>query len=153
MQPERAIGSFVQDPPSTHGLRIRALSGEFLRYGLCSAFALACDMGVLLFTHKVFGLHYQLAAGLGFACGLGVAYATSVRYAFRTRSIENRGAEFTGFVVIGLFGLLLTQGLLHVLVERAELSVAPAKILTAGLVFMFNFSARRLALFAGGGAP
>lgn len=149
MQPEGAIDSIAHDPPSDLGLRIRALSGEFLRYGLCSAVALACDMGVLLFTHHVIGLHYQLAAAIGFACGLVVAYVTSVRYAFRTRRLESRGAEFTGFVLIGLFGLLLTQGLLHVLVERVELSVAAAKIFAAGFVFMFNFSARRLALFAG----
>jgi putative flippase GtrA len=149
VQPERAIDGIAQDPPSTLGLRIRALSGEFLRYGLCSALALACDMAVLLFTHHVIGLHYQVAAAIGFACGLVVAYVTSVRYAFRARRFENRGAEFTGFVLIGLFGLLLTQGLLHVLVEFAELSVAAAKIFTAGFVFMFNFSARRLALFAG----
>ncbi|MDB5649981.1 MAG: GtrA family protein [Hyphomicrobiales bacterium] len=134
-------------------LRLSLLTGEFIRYGFCSALALACDMAVLLVMVHVVGLHYQLAAALGFSLGLVVAYVTSVRYAFRTRRLENRSAEFTGFVIIGLLGLLLTQGLLHVMVEGLSLPVGIAKILTAGFVFMFNFSARRLTLFAGRGAP
>lgn len=142
-------------PPERAGLeaqtswpRLGAVFGELMRYGLCSAAALGADMGVLLFTHHVIGLHYLLAAALGFAVGLIVAYELSVRYAFNQRRLSSPRVEFVGFVVIGMLGLLLTQALLHLLVERANMPVGLAKIPTAGLVFMFNFTARRFALFS-----
>lgn len=128
--------------------RLPVVARELWRYGLCSAVALATDMGVLLIAHHLIGAHYQLAAALGFAAGLVVAYELSVRYVFERRRLENKRVEFMVFVVIGVLGLVITQGLLHVLVEHAGLPVGIAKIPTAGFVFLFNFTARRLALFS-----
>lgn len=127
---------------------LRTIVGELWRYGLCSAVALATDMGILLAAHHLLGVHYLLAAALGFSAGLLVAYELSVRYVFEQRRLTNQRTEFVGFVIIGMLGLVITQVLLHLLVERAGLAVGVAKIPTAGFVFLFNFTARRLALFS-----
>ena len=105
-------------------------------------------MAVLLTAHHLAGLHYLAAAALGFTTGLAVAYGLSVRYAFRMRRVTSRAREFSAFAAIGLLGLVLTQVLLHLLVERLHLPVAVAKAPTAGIVFVFNYAVRRISLFS-----
>jgi putative flippase GtrA len=120
---------------------------EFIRYALCSLLALGVDMGLLLLLHHVAGLHYLLAAAIGFMAGLFVAYALSVRFAFSQRRVADARSEFILFASVGLLGLALTQILLHAFVDGTGMAVAPAKIVTAGFVFLFNFGARKVLLF------
>ncbi len=120
---------------------------EFICYALCSLLALGADMGLLLLLHHVLGLHYLLAAAIGFIVGLFVAYALSVRFAFSQRRVADARAEFILFASVGLLGLALTQIMLHAFVDGTGMAVAPAKIVTAGFVFMFNFGARKVLLF------
>jgi putative flippase GtrA len=120
---------------------------EFIRYALCSLLALGVDMGLLLLLHHVAGLHYLLAAAVGFMAGLFVAYALSVRFAFSQRRVADARSEFILFASVGLLGLALTQILLHAFVDGTGMAVAPAKIVTAGFVFLFNFGARKVLLF------
>jgi putative flippase GtrA len=120
---------------------------EFIRYALCSLMALGVDMGLLLLLHHVVGLHYLLAAAIGFMAGLFVAYALSVRFAFSQRRVADARAEFILFASVGLLGLALTQILLHAFVDGTGMAVAAAKIVTAGFVFLFNFGARKVLLF------
>ena len=124
-----------------------ALAHEFFRYGLCSGLALGVDMSLLLGLHRLLGLHYLAGAAIGFGAGLCVAYAVSVRYVFRARRMADARAEFTWFAVVGVLGLALTQILLHAFVDGTGMAVEPAKIVTAGFVFLFNFAARKVLLF------
>ncbi|MDB5641197.1 MAG: hypothetical protein JWN07_514 [Hyphomicrobiales bacterium] len=126
---------------------VRSLGLEFFRYGLCSAVALGVDMGLLLLLHHGLGLHYLVAAAIGFSAGLLVAYRLSVRFAFRDRRVADARAEFTLFASVGVLGLALTQILLHAFVDGTGMTVASAKIVTAGFVFVFNFGARKVLLF------
>jgi putative flippase GtrA len=119
---------------------------EFIRYALCSLLALGADMGLLLLLHHV-GLHYLLAAAIGFCVGLFVAYALSIRFAFSQRRVADARAEFILFASVGLLGLALTQILLHAFVGGTGMALASAKIVTAGFVFLFNFGARKVLLF------
>jgi putative flippase GtrA len=127
--------------------RAQTLILEFLRYGLCSALALGADMAILLVLNRTLGLHYLIAAAIGFLTGLFIAYALSVRFAFRERRLGDARAEFILFASVGLLGLALTQVLLHAFVGGTGMALAPAKIVTAGFVFLFNFGARKVLLF------
>lgn len=124
------------------------LAADLVKYGFASAAALALDYGLLMIGYKLLGVNYLLAAALGFVAGLCLVYLLSVRYVFSGRRRLRPGSELVGFLVTGLIGLLLNEALLSVLVESGYLSVALAKIPTAGCVFLFNFTARRALLFS-----
>ncbi len=124
-----------------------ALAREFVRYGLCSAFALAVDMGLLLTLHQAGGLHYLLAAAIGFSAGLFVAYALSIRFAFSQRRVDDARSEFLLFALVGVLGLVLTQALLQIFVDGFGQPVPVSKLMTAGFVFILNFGVRKLLLF------
>jgi putative flippase GtrA len=124
------------------------LAADLVKYGFASGAALALDYGLLIICYKLLGVNYLLAAAIGFVAGLGLVYLLSVRYVFSDRRRLRPGPELVGFLVTGLIGLLLNEALLSVFVETACMSVALAKIPTAGCVFMFNFTARRALLFS-----
>src|SRR5581483_5462491 len=88
------------------------LAIDLVRYGICSAAALALDYGLLLLLSQVFGLHYLLASAFGFVSGLVLAYVLSITFVFKGRRTLTASREFAGFAAIGIAGLALTQALL-----------------------------------------
>ncbi len=122
------------------------MPAEFARYFLASLGALALDVAILwLAAHW---LHYLLAASLGFIAGTCAIYFLSTRWVFRRRKLADRApVEFSTFVAIGLAGLTLNDFVIYVTVDRLALDLLAAKALAAGTSFLFNYTARKLALF------
>lgn len=119
---------------------------ELALYGLASALALGVDWGLLLALTRA-GMNYLVASGIGFVSGIGVTYALSISMVFRHRPVADRKREFVGFLAIGLAGLVVTQALMALWVEALHMAPGLAKIPTAGIVFLFNFTVRRALLF------
>ena len=125
-----------------------AVLREGSRYLVASAAALAVDVAVYLGLMRFAGVHYLGAAPAGFTCGLVTVYFLSARWAFAVRRYADRRLEFGLFAAIGLAGLLLNQAIIHGAVTGLALSPEAAKLLSALVVFGFNFSARKLILFS-----
>lgn len=128
--------------------RFFRLLADLVKYGFASAAALGLDYGLLLFFHKIVGVDYLVAAAIGFSSGLVLVYFLSVWFVFQDRRSVRPAGEFGAFFAIGVVGLLLNEGLIYLFVADFGLSAALAKIPTAGLVFLFNFTARRALLFS-----
>lgn len=121
--------------------------GEGVRYLGASALALGVDTATLGGLVYFAGVHYLLAAPLGFAAGLGLIYLLSVRWVFADRRLFDRRIEFTVFALIGLAGMAINELVLYIGVDRFGLSPVQAKVPSAAVVFCFNFVARKLLLF------
>lgn len=137
--------AFLARAPASGAARILA---DLVKYGFASAAALAFDVVTLMLLYKLLDVNHLIAAGLGFTAGLALVYVLSVRYVFDDRRRLRARDEIAGFLLTGLAGLALTEGLMHLFVDYACLPVAASKIPTAGLVFLFNFTARRALLFS-----
>ena len=70
-----------------------------------------------------------------------------MKFVFRVRRLQDRSTEFAAFVAVGLAGLVLTQAMLWLFVYQLLLAPMPAKLITASLVFFFNFAVRKALLF------
>lgn len=123
------------------------VADEGVRYFAASALALAIDFGIYVGLIRVAGVHYLIAAPLGFALGLATIYLLSIRWVFKERRLVDRRAEFALFALIGLAGMALNQGILFAAVQWLAASFEVAKIISAGMVFCFNFASRKLLLF------
>ncbi len=119
---------------------------EFARYFVASAGALSVDAGLYRLGLQA-GLAYQWAALIGFSAGAVVAYIASIAWVFEARTIRRAAVEFGLFVAIGVAGLLLTELLLWVQIDRFGWSKFWSKAGAAGLVFIFNFAVRKTLLF------
>lgn len=123
------------------------VADEGVRYFAASALALAIDFGIYVGLIRVAGVHYLIAAPLGFALGLATIYLLGIRWVFKERRLVDRRAEFALFALIGLAGMALNQGILFAAVQWLAASFEVAKIISAGMVFCFNFASRKLLLF------
>lgn len=121
--------------------------GEFLRYFLVCAFALAVDFSLLAFLTEVVDLHYLLANVIAFTTGVVITYVACVRWVFRTRRLARRDVEFTAFAVIGVIGVGVNSGGLWVLTELAGIHYLASKIGAAGASFLCGYLLRRFLLF------
>lgn len=121
---------------------------QFVLYGAISVTALAVDYGLLIFLTETVGIYYLISASISFLVGMLLVYVASVSYIFDERRLADRSAELTSFAAIGIAGLVLNGFLLWALTTGTPLSYQLAKLPTAGLVFLFNYTARRNLLFS-----
>jgi putative flippase GtrA len=135
-------------PLAARLLAVPRMIGDLVNYGLASVAALALDYSLLLLCHNALGLAYPIAVAIGFSSGLALVYLLSIWFVFDDRRSIRPGLEFSAFMAIGVAGLVLTETLIHLFVDRFGLTPAIAKIPTAGFVFLFNFVTRRGFLFS-----
>jgi putative flippase GtrA len=123
------------------------VADEGIRYFAASALALAIDFGAYVGLIRGADVHYLIAGPVGFSLGLATIYLLSTRWVFRERRLADRRAEFALFALVGLAGMALNQMVLFAAVQWLAASFEVAKIISAGLVFGFNFATRKLLLF------
>lgn len=123
------------------------IANEGIRYFGASALALGIDLATYSGLIYIAGVHYLVAAPVGFALGLGLVYLLSVRWVFAERRLANARVEFAVFALIGLAGMGINELVIYAGVDRFALGPVPAKLVSAGLVFCFNFASRKFLLF------
>ncbi len=126
---------------------------ELLRYGAASAAALFVDFATLVLLTEFAGIHYLASAAVGFSLGILVTYFLSVRWVFASRRLASVPVESAVFLLIGIAGLAINHIVMFGLTEAAHLPYAVSKVGSAGLVFTFNFIARKTVLFRVSAAP
>lgn len=130
------------------------IAKEFLRYVIVGGVAFVADFMVLVvvqeFLLKVYSWGVYVAAVLGFVAGLTVNYVLSVTFAFKAAK-NGKGRSVGAFMVfaaICLLGLLFTEIGMWVGIELFRWHYAVVKVLVAGLVLIWNYSVKRVLLFA-----
>lgn len=121
--------------------------GQLLRYAIVGGIALVVDFGFLVGLTELFHVHYLISAAVGFALGLATNYALSVKWVFTRRSLDSRVAEATIFGAVGVVGLVFNELFIWVFTDLAGFHYAGSKVISAVLVFLWNFAARKYLLF------
>lgn len=116
---------------------------QFLRYQVAGACAFVSDF-FTVFVTKELGLHYLWAGAAGFVVGVLVNYYLSTHLAFAGKQARvSHKVEFAVFLIISLIGLGLTEGLMWVFTDGLGLHYLLSKIVSAALVFLWNFFAKK----------
>lgn len=127
---------------------------QFFRYFFVGGLATVADWGIsALLFYIVFGRQYPVAANtLSFIVGLTMNYLLSKMWVFKKSKIKSKAAEFIGFALIGVVGLLITAGV-TVLFRNWLISITSAyqiiaKVTATAVSFLWNFLARKILLFS-----
>jgi putative flippase GtrA len=120
---------------------------QLIRYTFVGGLAFLVDFGTLYALTEFLGLHYLISAGIAFVLGLLTNYLISIKWVFTTRNIRNRKLEFLIFTIIGFVGLGLNELFLWNFTGILGFYYLLSKILTAILVYLWNFFARKVVLF------
>jgi putative flippase GtrA len=120
---------------------------QFFRYTLVGALAFLVDFACLFWLTEMVGLHYLLSAALSFVGGLMTNYTLANRWVFQQRTAINGSVHFACFALIGLLGLGLNELLMWLLTEYLFLHYLLSKAGATGVVYLWNFLARKYTLY------
>jgi len=126
--------------------------GQFIRYSFAGGIAAVVNTGLYAIVwrllHPVWPGHdYQVANVIGFLAGNLVNYLLSTHFVFDYHRLGKPSQEFGAYFLIGLAGLACSALILWLLVGSLHLHRDLAKIITVGIVFGWNFGARKVLLF------
>lgn len=121
---------------------------QLFRYCFVGGLAFLADwLSMILF--KEIGLHYLIAAVIGFFVGLAVNFLLSKLFIFQkdNAAIGKKG-EFIAYAVIGVIGLGITELLMYFFTDIIQFHYAISKIIAAVIVLFWNFIARKKFLYS-----
>jgi putative flippase GtrA len=128
---------------------------EFIRYLVVGGTAFIVDYGLFYLTKNfVFtdlgDVGVYLATALGFIAGLIYNYVLSIHFVFNSAKARHKGrtmGAFMLFVLIGIIGLLMSEGGMYLFYGIVNIHYMIAKILVSGIVLIWNYVARKLLIF------
>jgi putative flippase GtrA len=107
-----------------------------------------CGRRGLLWAAAALGLHYLLAAVLGFIVGVTVNYILSKLLVFKNNAASvGRAMEVLVYVLVSAVGLGLTELFMAFFTEKAGLHYMLSKVVSALLVFIWNYYSRRVIIY------
>ena len=128
---------------------MKKLIDQILKFGIVGVIAFFVDFGVYTACNFA-GVPYLLSGFLGFTISVVVNYLLSMKYVFVRRDDLSRTKEFTIFVILSAFGLLINELVLYICLLRQTFGVHTvetlAKLGATGIVMIYNFISRKVFL-------
>lgn len=121
---------------------------QFFRYAFVGGVAAFADLGVLYVLTEVFMIYHLISGVVGFVAGLSVNFLLSKIFVFSgEKNKHSASTEFIVYAIIGVIGLLLTELIMYAMTDIAGLYFMISKIVATGVVFVWNFVARKITLY------
>jgi len=143
MQLKEWIDEFIE---KILGRKIRKSFLQYFRYLICGGVATITDISILFVLTHVFHINYLIAAACAFLTGIIVNYSLNTILVFKSSGQIKK--EFPLFALIGIGGLIWTETILWVLVDKLNIYVMFAKMVSIVLVLQWNFFMRKRFVFA-----
>lgn len=127
--------------------RVRLFARALGRYILVGGTAAGVDIGLFMLFAQYLGMPYLRVAAASFILATLVNYWLSIRFVFVSGQRFRRRHEMALVFAVSLAGLALNAGILWLCVERGQFGLLVAKLTATGVVFFWNFLARRILIF------
>jgi len=119
---------------------------QFFRYLVCGSIATLTDISILFVLTHFLHINYLVAAACGFLTGIIVNYSLNIVLVFKSSGEVKK--EFPLFALIGIGGLIWTEIILWILVDKLNFYVMIAKAVAIILVLNWNFFMRKKFVFS-----
>ena len=135
-----SLKTFLREKPDS-------LIGQLFRYAIVGGISFVVDYGSLWLLTEKAGLPYLWSAAIAFILGLICNYLLSTAWVFGESRIKNAWGEFLAFAIIGVIGLGLNELIMYACTDGLGFHYMLSKIVSTGIVFFWNFLARRFLVF------
>ena len=116
-------------------------------YFFVGGFSFLANLAVFLVFLKILGLHWFVANVAGFVAGTLTNYLLSIRLVFESRIFSRRHVEVFLTVIVSVVGVAMETALIYLGHEVMSLTLILSKVAAAGVVFFWNYAARRFLVF------
>jgi putative flippase GtrA len=120
---------------------------SLIRYFFVGGASALVDFVLFAALIKVFGLAWYYAGVASFCFAIFVNYLLSIRFVFESGSRFAKEQEIALVFLVSGIGLAANQAVLYALIVLAVLNVLVSKVGATGVVFFWNFTARRTFIF------
>lgn len=124
--------------------KIINLFKQLLRFGLVGFASFLIDYLIMIFLTEAFGIVYIVSCGISFTISAVVNYLLSMRFVFVSTTKMRQRTEFLIFFIMSILGLVLSECLIALFVERFFIHYMIAKIAVTFIVMAYNFISRKL---------
>lgn len=121
---------------------------QMFRYAIVGWAIFAIDVSLLYILTEFANVYYLLSATIAFAIALAIDYIITVKWVFSVRSLESQKLEILIFAIIGITGLFLNTLFIWFFTEVANIHYLFSKIISSFLIYLWNFSGRKIILFS-----
>lgn len=123
---------------------------EFLRSALVSGLSFILDFFLCMLIVEKSTLGYLPATSISFTLGTVLNYALSVLWIFGRANKGKRHLEFVAFLGLAGIGLVLNAFAMVFFTSICSFHYLVSRVVSATLVFFFNFSSRKFIIFRAG---
>ena len=116
---------------------------QIAKFGVVGVICFGIDYGLMVLLTEVGRLDYLFSSGISFSISVVVNYLLSMHFVFASKEENGKAKEFTIFVVLSIIGLLLTELLMWLSVEKLGVHYMLSKIVVTGIVMAYNFVTRK----------
>ena len=124
---------------------MKKLIMQLIRFGIVGVIATAIDVGVLALLKEAAHMEVLVASALSFTVSVVVNYILSMLWVFKSKG-ESKAKEFVIFVLLSVGGLLITQLVMWLGTELAEIYYLAVKIFAIIFESTYNFITRKIFL-------
>lgn len=119
---------------------------EIIKFLISGGICFLVDYGTMIFFTEMLRVNYLLSASFSFTLSVVINYIMSVYWVFNSANKKN-GKTLTIFIGSSVIGLLLNQIFMYFLVQEIFLDYRIAKIIATIIVMIWNYAAKRKAVY------
>lgn len=121
---------------------------KFIRYFFVGGAAATLDFLVFALLTKVFLVNWFWSAMTSFVLATLLNYVLSIQFVFQSGARFSRKHHEVALVfLVSLIGLTINQGVLWICIDNVHIEPLLAKVVGTGIVFFWNYFARRHFVF------
>ena len=135
----KPITSQFKDTPNQPFTAITKLLKKFrhlILYGLIGTLSSGIDFSIYTMLVKI-GIHYVFSNCTSVLCGISTSFMLNRNYNFKVK--DKTKQRFTLFLTIGLCGMMFSNLILWVCIEKIHFNAILSKLLSIVLVVFFQF--------------
>ena len=119
---------------------------QFSRFGIVGFLSTLLEWVIFYILTNIIHIHYGISTAISFLISTVFNYYLSVKYVFDVNQEKSKKRNFIIFVIFSIMGLGLNELILFICIEKINLYNMIGKVISTGIVMIFNFITRKLFL-------
>lgn len=119
---------------------------QIFKFVIVGGIATIIDWAVYYVVYNYIGIDPLIANILSFSISVIYNYSASVKWVFDINENKSKKRMFIEFMIFSIIGLLLTELLLWIGINKLSMNAMLTKIIATAIVMVFNFITRKMFL-------